>query len=120
LQRNLRKSGIDPNTHFEHQEPVEHPLVRTHPGTQRKALYLSAPYVTHIRGLSPAESQAILDLLSRHMQTNEHIYRHRWSPHDLVIWDNRCTQHLAVADYFPHERLMYRLNIAGERPFLAA
>lgn len=120
LQRSLRKSGIDANTHFDHFEPVVHPLVRTHPRTGRRALYLSPPYITQIEGLSPAESRMMLDFLYRQADTSEFIYRHRWSRHDLVIWDNRCTQHLAVADYFPHERLMYRMNIAGERPFLSA
>jgi taurine dioxygenase len=112
LQRSLDKHGIDSNKHFAHHEPVEHPLVKTHPVTGKKALYVSAPYVTHIRGLSRAESQALLDFLYRHIETSEFIYRHRWSKHDLVIWDNRCTQHLAVADYYPRERLMYRMNIA--------
>jgi taurine dioxygenase len=120
LQRSLNKKGIDANQHFERHEPVEHPLVRTHPRTGKRALYLSSPYVTHISGLSPSENRAILDLLYRHIETNEFVYRHRWSKDDLLIWDNRCTQHLAVADYHPYERLMYRMNIAGERPFLSA
>lgn len=118
LQRNLRKRGIDPDEHFERYPAVEHPLVRTHPATKRRALYISGPYVTHISGLSPAESRAILDFLYRHIETNEFVYRHKWQRRDLVLWDNRCTQHLAVADYFPRERLMHRLNIAGEAPFL--
>ncbi|MFD3537624.1 TauD/TfdA dioxygenase family protein [Streptomyces sp. NPDC058664] len=117
LQASLRKKGIDPNTHFDRHEPVEHPVVRTHPETLRKALYISSPYVTHISGLSKIESQALLDLLYRHIETNEFIYRHQWRAGDLLIWDNRSVQHLAVADYFPHERLMFRMNIEGERPF---
>lgn len=118
LQSGLRKKGIDPDQQFAQYEPVEHPLVRTHPATKRRALYVSEPYVTHIQGLSRAESAAILGFLYRHLETNEFIYRHRWRRHDLVIWDNRCAQHLAVADYFPQERLMHRMNIAGERPYL--
>lgn len=118
VQRTLRRGKIDPNDHFADYEPVEHPLVRTHPGTGRKALYLSSPYVTGIRGLSAAESGALLDFLYRHIETNEFIYRHQWTVGDLVVWDNRCTQHFAVADYYPRERLMHRMNIAGERPFL--
>ncbi|MGZ3459732.1 MAG: TauD/TfdA dioxygenase family protein [Archangium sp.] len=66
-----------------HHEPVEHPLVRTHPVTGKKAIYVSAPYVTHIRGLSRAESQALLDFLYRHIETSEFIYRHRWSKNAL-------------------------------------
>lgn len=120
LQASLSRAGIDANRHFDHHPPVEHPLVRTHPRTGRRALYVSSPYVTHIAGLSRAESRTILDFLHRHVEAQEIIYRHRWSRHDLLIWDNRCVQHLAVADYYPHERLMYRMNIAGERPFLSA
>ncbi|MFF5129330.1 TauD/TfdA dioxygenase family protein [Streptomyces syringium] len=118
LQRSLKKKGIDPDEQFADQEPVEHPLVRTHPVTGRKALYISSPYVTRINGLSDSESRAILEFLYRHIETNELIYRHAWATGDLLVWDNRCTQHLAVADYFPHERLMHRMNIAGEKPFL--
>lgn len=118
LQQSLRKKGLDPDASFARFDSVEHPLVRTHPGTQRKALYLSGPYVTHIRELSRAESHALLAFLSHHIETQEFIYRHRWQPRDLVIWDNRCTQHYAVADYYPRERLMHRMNIAGERPYL--
>ncbi|MFD8997757.1 TauD/TfdA dioxygenase family protein [Streptomyces abikoensis] len=118
LQKSLRKKGIDPDQQFADQDPVEHPLIRTHPETGRRALYISNPYVTRINGVTESESRALLDFLRRHIETNELIYRHRWTQGDLVIWDNRCTQHLAVADYFPHERLMHRLNIAGEKPFL--
>lgn len=113
LQRGLRTRGIEPSKHFEQYPAVEHPLVRTHPETKRKALYVSGPYVTHISGLTPAESRAILDFLYRHIETNELVYRHKWQRRDLVLWDNRCTQHLAVADYFPRERLMYRMNITS-------
>jgi taurine dioxygenase len=118
LQKSLRKKGIDPDQHFADTEPVEHPLIRTHPETGRQALYISNPYVTRINGVTESESAALLAFLCRHIETNELIYRHRWTQGDLVIWDNRCTQHLAVADYFPHERLMHRINMAGDRPFL--
>ncbi|MET9432566.1 TauD/TfdA family dioxygenase [Streptomyces sp. NPDC006551] len=118
LQKSLKKKGIDADEQFADQDPVEHPLIRTHPETGRQALYVSAPYITRINGLTDAESRAMLDFLYRHIETNEIIYRHRWTTGDLVIWDNRCTQHFAAADYFPHERLMHRINIAGEKPFL--
>ncbi|NAS25712.1 SDR family oxidoreductase [Herbidospora sp. NEAU-GS84] len=87
-----------------------------HPETGREALYLASPYVTHVNDVSRAEGRAILDLLYRHIETTEFSYRHQWRVGDLVVWDNRCTQHLAVADYFPQERLMHRMNIAGDRP----
>jgi taurine dioxygenase len=118
LRRSLRNRGIDPDRHFHDHEPVEHPLVRTHPRTKRKALYISSPYVTGIKGLKKAEGNALLEFLYRHIETNEFVYRHRWENGDLLVWDNRCAQHLAVADYFPEERLMHRMNMVGERPFL--
>ncbi|TDD76491.1 TauD/TfdA dioxygenase family protein [Actinomadura rubrisoli] len=110
----LKKKAIEVNDRFGGGKAVHHPLVRTHPETKKNALYISEPYVTGIDGLSAAESQAILDFLYRHIETNEFIYRHRWHTNDLLIWDNRCLQHYAVADYFPHERLMYRMNILQE------
>ncbi|QXJ21234.1 TauD/TfdA family dioxygenase [Actinomadura graeca] len=107
----LKKKSIEVDERFGGGKAVHHPIIRTHPETKRKALYISAPYVTSIDGLSAAEGRAILDFLYRHIETNEFVYRHRWQPGDLLIWDNRCLQHYAVADYHPHERLMYRMNI---------
>lgn len=116
LQKALQKGGLDPFEHFRNFEPVSHPLVRTHPETHKLALYISEPYVTHIEGLTSSESTMLLNFLYQHVQTQEFIYRHRWQLNDLLIWDNRCLQHYAVADYFPEERLMHRLNICGEEP----
>lgn len=116
VQAQLKKYGIDPDKHFQDYKPLQHPLVRTHPATKKQALYFSEPYTTHIEGLSLKESNMILNFLYQHIQTQEFIYRHRWQTNDLVIWDNRCLQHYAVADYFPEERLMHRLNVCGEVP----
>ncbi|MGE3920511.1 MAG: TauD/TfdA dioxygenase family protein [Gammaproteobacteria bacterium] len=117
LQQGLKKYGIDSASHFAEFNPVKHPLVRTHPVTNKLALYFSEPYTLYIEGLSKNESKTILDFLYRHVQTEEFIYRHKWKQNDLVLWDNRCLQHYAVADYYPEERIMHRLNICGERPF---
>ncbi len=116
LQRSLAKKGIDADENFAHHGVVEHPLVRVHPETLKKAIYVSGPYLTGVKDLSRREGEALLQFLYRHIETNEFVYRHAWSEGDLLIWDNRCTQHLAVADYYPQERLMHRLNIAGEKP----
>ncbi len=116
LQKTLTKYGIDPDAHFKDYQPALHPVVRTHPDTKRLALYISEPYVTHIDGLSKEESNMILNFLCHHIQKQEFIYRHCWQVNDVVIWDNRCVQHYATADYFPAERLMHRLNICGEVP----
>lgn len=117
LQSVLKNKGIDPAQHFAQYPPVMHPVLRTHPATKKLALYISEPYVTHIEGLSTKESKAILEFLFRHIETQEFIYRHRWQTNDVVIWDNRSVQHYAVADYFPQERLMHRLNVCGDKPY---
>ncbi len=116
LKNSLKKYGIDPDAHFKDYEPTLHPMIRTHPETHKLALYISEPYVTSIEGLSQEESNMLLSFLYRHIQTQEFIYRHCSRENDVVIWDNRCTQHYATADYFPFERLMHRLNICGEVP----
>ncbi len=116
LKKSLKKYRIDCDSHFHGYESMLHPMVRTHPETKKLALYISEPYITGIEGLSLAESKMLLTFLYNHIQTQEFIYRHRWQTNDLVIWDNRCTQHYATADYFPFERLMHRMNICGEVP----
>jgi len=97
--------------------PVEHPVVRTHPGTGRKMLFVNPGFTRHIVGLTDGESRAILDYLFRHGQQPHFIYRHSWAAGDLVIWDNRATWHLAVADYNMNERRhLHRTSIAGDTP----
>jgi taurine dioxygenase len=93
-----------------------HPLVRTHPVTGRKALFISPVYTVAIEGLTPAESQAVLGFLFQHMTQDEFVYRHRWRPRMLLMWDNRCTMHLAEGGYDGHLRVMHRTTVAGDRP----
>lgn len=88
-----------------------HPLVKTHPITGRKALYLSPTYVSHIEGLSQAESRAILAYLHGHCQQVEFMFRHRWAQGDMVLWDNRSVIHNAIMDYAPHQRRMHRASV---------
>ena len=93
-----------------------HPLVRTHPETHRKALYL-ASRMEQIVGLDRTESDELLDELVAHAIRPEFQYRHVWRQNDLVIWDNRCTMHKANADYSEGERrLMHRVIVAGTVP----
>ena len=94
---------------------VEHPMVRAHPVTGRKALYVNSGFTKGIVGMPPEESKPILDLLFRHSVRPEFIYRHKWSVNDMIFWDNRSVTHYALADYdFSVRRHMHRTTIAGE------
>jgi taurine dioxygenase len=93
-----------------------HPVVRTHPATGRKALYVNRLMTVRIEGLPAQESDELLDTLFEHQERRDFIYEHVWRPGDLLMWDNRCTLH-ARTDFSPHERrLMRRVTILGERP----
>jgi taurine dioxygenase len=97
--------------------PVVHPVVRTHPETGNKALYVNPGFTRRINELEPAESRAVLDFLFRHCQQPHLIYRHTWQTGDLVIWDNRSTIHNAVADYDMSERRhLIRTSVEGDVP----
>jgi taurine dioxygenase len=96
--------------------PVKHPLVRTHPETGRRAIFVNRLFTTHIEGLTPSESRSILAFLYQHLVTEEFTVRLSWKPGTVAIWDNRCTQHKPVNDFFPLHRKMHRVTIAGDRP----
>lgn len=93
-----------------------HPVVRTHPVSGRKAVYVNALFTTRILGLSAAESRALLNLLCELPRVPEYQFRIRWQPGTLVFWDNRSTQHYACNDYYPNRRRMERVAVAGEVP----
>ncbi len=99
-------------------EPVDHPLVRTHPETGGKALYLGN-HASHIVGLPTAEGRALLDELLRHATQRQFVYPHRWRVGDLIMWDNRCLLHRAVANFemTKHRRVLHRTVIRGTVPF---
>ena len=96
----------------------EHPLVRTHPVTKRKALYVNPVYTVGIEGMDEEESAPILQFLARHMTHENFTARYRWSPGAIAIWDNRACLHLPISDYLGFRREMYRTTVVGERPFL--
>ena len=95
---------------------VEHPVVRTHPETGRRMLYVNRLFVHHVDGLEPEESTALIDLLARQADTIEYQCRFRWEPDSVAFWDNRAVQHYAASDYWPDVRIMERASIVGDRP----
>jgi taurine dioxygenase len=96
---------------------AEHPIVRTHPVTRRKALFVNRTFTTRIAGLKKHESSAILEMLYRHIETPEFAVRFKWQPNSVAFWDNRCAQHQAVWDYFPNKRYGHRVTICGDKPY---
>jgi taurine dioxygenase len=97
--------------------PVIHPVVRVHPVTGRRALFVNPAFTTHVVGLSRVESEGLLALLHEHATQPETVLRHRWSPGDVVVWDNRATMHYAVDDYRDARREVRRVTLRGDRPF---
>jgi len=98
-------------------KPVTHPVVRTHPETGRKALFVSEHFTTRIVGLPEDESRALLAELFAHSVLPAHVHRHKWAPHDLVFWDNRSLMHLAGGTPEHLRRKLYRTTIEGDAPF---
>src|SRR5262245_434701 len=96
--------------------PVRHPIVRTHPVSGRKALFVNPIFTERIDGVPGRESDALLAFLYQHTRLPEFQCRFRWRAGSVAFWDNRCTQHYPVADYWPRARRMHRVAIEGDRP----
>ena len=94
-----------------------HPVIRTHPVTGRKSLYVNRTFTTQINELPRDESRAMLQLLWDHCEKPDFQVRFTWEADSIAFWDNRCVQHLAIWDYFPNVRSGYRVTVAGDRPF---
>jgi len=98
----------------------EHPVIRTHPETGKRVLYVNIAFTDAIKGMDKDESDALLKSLYRHAWLPEYQCRFRWAPGSLAFWDNRSCQHYAASDYFPNVRIMERATIAGDKPFFTA
>ena len=96
--------------------PAEHPVVRTHPESGRRCIYVNGVFTSHIVGVSEAESDEILSHLYAQALVPEYQVRFTWGAGDVAIWDNRSTQHYASSDYYPLRRVMERVTIIGDRP----
>jgi len=112
VSRSIKMVRNDPSADRE----VAHPVVRVHPVTGKKALFVNPVYTQRFEGMTAAESKPILDFLHQHSVRAEFCCRLRWRPGTLAMWDNRCLMHLAVNDYDGHRRLLYRTTVAGEIP----
>ena len=95
---------------------VEHPVVRTHPETGRKLIYVNRFFTSHVVGLDPDDSRDLIEELSRQADIIEYQCRFRWTPDAVVMWDNRAVQHYACSDYWPSVRVMERASIVGDAP----
>ena len=113
-----RKRAFPPTQdEIDRNPPVRHPIVRTHPHTGRKCLYVMRDDCTGIEGVAAEEAEALIAALADHIVKPEFVYRHQWRPGDLLMWDNCTVQHRAIQDYdLPQRRLMHRTTMGGEVP----
>lgn len=112
--RYQNKNEVDMNQEY---PSAIHPIIRTHPETEKKAIYVNKFFTTRIEGLADQESKLILDYLFTHIEKTEFQIRYKWNKNDMAFWDNRCTIHKALWDYFPNERKGRRVTIKGSVPY---
>jgi alpha-ketoglutarate-dependent taurine dioxygenase len=115
-QRRQGEGNLWEGERFRRLEPIEHPVVRVHPETGHRSLFVNPGFTSHIAGVSDAESRYLLDLFYAHITKPEHIVRHRWRLGDVAMWDNRSTIHYANRDYGDQRRVMHRVTLRGDEP----
>lgn len=115
-----RRLNKDASALHDKYPPQEHPVIRTHPETGERILYVNGAFTDYIKDMDRAESDGLLKRLYRTAARPEYQCRFRWAPGSLAFWDNRACQHYAASDYFPAVRVMERVTIAGDRPYFDA
>ena len=119
MRKYLLQSGADTEqmTKLEKKYPaVTHPIVRTHPITGRKSIYVNALFTVGIAGMGDSQAQPLLTKLFATATRPEYQCRFQWRQNSIAFWDNRAAQHYATADYYPNERLMERATVEGDTP----
>jgi len=115
-----RRLNKDASALHEKFPPQEHPVIRTHPETGERGIYVNVAFTDHIVGMDREESDELLKYLYHRAWLPEYQCRFRWAPGSLAFWDNRACQHYAASDYFPNVRIMERVTVAGDRPYFTA
>jgi taurine dioxygenase len=116
-----RGKDLQHNARFEKIDEVEHPLVRRHPVTRRRSLFISPHTMDRVVGVSAEEGRRLLDELTEFAIQDRFVYRHVWAKDDIIMWDNRCTMHAVTPyDNANVRRIMHRTTIVGDSPVLAA
>ncbi len=115
-----KRLGKAPEDLHDKYPPMRHPVIRTHPETGERVIYVNTAFTSHIEGLSAKESAWLLDHLYATAKDVEIQCRFRWQAGSIAFWDNRVCQHLAVSDYFPARRIMERVTVAGDKPYFTA
>ncbi|MBV7259729.1 TauD/TfdA dioxygenase family protein [Erythrobacter crassostreae] len=115
-----KRLGKTPEELQEKYPLMRHPVIRTHPETGERVIYVNTAFTSHIEGLSKDESKSLLAHLYKTAADTEIQCRFRWQAGSIAFWDNRTCQHLAVSDYFPARRVMERVTIAGDKPYFDA
>ncbi|MEM6584633.1 MAG: TauD/TfdA family dioxygenase [Pseudomonadota bacterium] len=112
-----KRLGKAPEDLHDKYPPMRHPVIRTHPETGERAIYVNTAFTSHVEGMSAKESAWLLDHLYATAKDAEIQCRFRWEAGSIAFWDNRVCQHLAVSDYFPARRIMERVTVAGDKPY---